>query len=310
MATRTRRNTIRVIDDPVVDHIVHEWLSAGSDTELGRFLGELSGDIFNGRRQLLQYIKMPGLKDVQYTASDGSKRTLPDEDVRKLKGIPSYVVHLQNLHGPSSAECMRLDPLDLTVPMYDDYQDFLEDFDINNPPQIDENLRLRSWEVRRSDPRVRNASSSTSNTSNTNTSNTSSTKSYGLKKTIEQFNVTLGDGAKFDAWNRAVIAVVGAMQMDWVLDPSLTPPQGSMDEEKFKSDNSFFYAVLCQKVTTKAGEKVIRDAPNGDGQLAYQELVTYYTKSQEGKNRKKILKNLIDTSRMPVNCKDKSNDLP
>ena len=66
MATRTRRNTIRIIEDPVVDHIVHEWLSAGSDTELGRFLGELSGDVFNGRRQLLQYIKNPGLKDVQY----------------------------------------------------------------------------------------------------------------------------------------------------------------------------------------------------------------------------------------------------
>ena len=82
MATCTRRNTIRIIDDPVVNHIVHEWLSAESDSELGRLLGELHDDIFDGRRQLLQYIKMPGLKDVQYTASDGSKRKLPEEDVR------------------------------------------------------------------------------------------------------------------------------------------------------------------------------------------------------------------------------------
>ena len=67
MATRTRRNTIRVIADPEVDHIIHEWLSAGPDTELGRFLGELSGDIFNGRFELLQYINNPGLVDAEYT---------------------------------------------------------------------------------------------------------------------------------------------------------------------------------------------------------------------------------------------------
>ena len=158
MATRTRRNTIRIINDPVVDHIVHEWLSAESDSELGRLLGELHDDIFDGRRQLLQYIKKPGLKDVQYTASDGSKRKLPEEDVRKLKGIPSYITHLQNLHGPSSAECTKIDPLDLTIPLYDDFQEYLEDFDIDNPTQVDEILRLRAWEVRRSNPRVQNTS--------------------------------------------------------------------------------------------------------------------------------------------------------
>ena len=225
MATRTRRNTIRVIDDPVVDHIVHEWLSAGSDTELGRFLGELSGDVFNGRRQLLQYIKNPGLKDKEYTGSDGNKRRLPEEDVRKLKGIPSYITHLQNLHGPSTAEYNKLDPLDLTIPCYDDYQEYLDDFNVDNPAQEDENLRLRAWEARRSRPRVQNTSPSINNTSNTSTSNKPSSRPQGLKKTIEQFNVTLEDGAKFDAWNRSVTAVVGAMQMDWVLDPSLTPPR-------------------------------------------------------------------------------------
>ena len=230
------------------------------------------------------------MKDVQYTASDGSKRKLPEEDVRKLKGIPSYITHLQNLHGPSSAECTKIDPLDLTIPLYDDFQEYLEDFDIDNPTQVDEILRLRAWEVRRSNPRVQNTSPSTNNASNSSTSNTSSSKSYGLKKTVDQFTVNLEDGAKFNVWNRGVIAVVGAMQIDWVLDPALTPPQGSKDEEKFKSDNSFFYAALYQKVKTKAGEKVIRDVPSGDGQLAYQELVNYYTKSQEGKNRKKILK--------------------
>ena len=230
MATHTRRNTIRIIDDPVVDHIVHEWLSAEPDSELGRLLGELHDDIFDGRRQLLQYIKKPGLKDVQYTASDGSKRKLPEEDVRKLKGIPSYITHLQNLHGPSSAECTKIDPLDLTIPLYDDFQEYLEDFDIDSPTQVDEILRLRAWEVRRSNPRVQNTSSSINNASNSSTSNTSSGKSYGLKKTVEQYTVTLDDGAKFDAWNRAVIAVVGAQQINWVLDPSLTPPQGSKDE--------------------------------------------------------------------------------
>ena len=65
MATHTRRNTIRIIDDPVVDHIVHEWLSAESGSELGRFLGELNNETFAGRRKLLQYIKNPGLKDVE-----------------------------------------------------------------------------------------------------------------------------------------------------------------------------------------------------------------------------------------------------
>ena len=80
--------------------------------------------------------------------------------------------------------------------------------------------------------------------------------------------------------------MVGAQQINWVLDPNLTPPRGSKDEERFKSDNSFFYAVLVQKVKTKAGAKVIRDVPNGEGQLAYQELVKHYTKSQEGKDRK------------------------
>lgn len=94
MATRTRRNTIRAIDDSEVDHIVHEWLSAAPDTELGRFLGELNDDVFSNRRKLLQYIKNPGLKDVEYTARDGSKRKLSDADVKALKGIPSYITHL------------------------------------------------------------------------------------------------------------------------------------------------------------------------------------------------------------------------
>ena len=309
MATRTRRNTIRAIDDSEVDHIVHEWLSAAPDTELGRFLGELNDEVFSNRRKLLQYIKNPGLKDVEYTARDGSKRKLSDADVKALKGIPSYITHLQNQHGPKNPLCERIDPLNLTIPSYDDYQEYLDDFDVDNPTQEDEHQRWTVWNIRRPDSNARNTSSSVNNTSNSSTSNTSSSKSHGLKKTIEQFTVALEDGAKFDEWNRGVIAVVGAQQINWVLDPSLTPPRGSKDEGRFKSDNSFFYAVLVQKVKTKAGAKVIRDAPNGDGQLAYQELVKHYTKSQEGKDRKKVLKNLIDTARMPVNRKDKSNDL-
>ena len=156
---------------------------------------------------------------------------------------------------------------------------------------------MEGWNIRRPDSRVQNTFSSANNTSNSSTSNTSSSKSYGLKKMVEQYTVDLDDGAKFNAWNRSVIAVVGAQQINWVLDPTLTPAPGSRDEDKFKSDSSFFYAVLCQKVKTKAGERVIRDVPIGDGQLVY------YHKSQEGKNHKKTLKNLIDTSRTPVNCR-------
>ena len=174
-------------------------------------LGELNDEALSSRRKLLQYIKNPGLKDVEYTARDGIKRKLPDADVRILKGIPSYITHKQNQHGPNNPLCKRIDPLDLTtIPSYDDYQEYLDDFDIDNPAQEDEDQQWKVWNIRRPNSNVQNTSSSITNTSNSNTSNTSSSKSYGLKKTVEQYTVTLDDGAKFDAWKRSVIAMVGA----------------------------------------------------------------------------------------------------
>ena len=77
--------------------------------------------------------------DAEYTEADGTKRKLPNEDIKKLKCINSYIIYLQNQHGPDTPMCERIDPLDLTVPMYNDFRNYLVSrFDIDNLATVDD----------------------------------------------------------------------------------------------------------------------------------------------------------------------------
>ena len=280
--------------------MVHVWLSAEPDTELGRFMGELQSSTFDKLEELLHYIKQPGLEDIEYPGSDGKKRKLPSEDVKKLLCVNSYVIHLHNEHGPDIPWCLKIDPFDIRTADNRDFHRFFLDFDEGKWTTVDKTHRWMVWSYKHQN---------TGPGSHTGPhAFTPSPKTQKLKPSVNDYD-EFTRGENFDAWNRSVTAMAGAHDIDKVLDSSLTPAPGTKEEDQYKIDNKFFYAMLCQKVKTAAGMRIIKNTPDRNGQLAYKRIVDHYTLSQEGKNRREVLKNLINTAKLPLNHNGKCNDL-
>src|SRR6056300_945097 len=145
MAANTRQTNPYNIQCDQCYHVVHVWLSADPDTELGRFMGELQSPTFDKLEELLHYIKRPGLEDIEYPGSDGKKRKLPSEDVKKLLCVNSYVIHLHNEHGPDVPWCLKKDPFDIRVADNRDFNRFLLDFDESKWTVVDKDHRWMVW---------------------------------------------------------------------------------------------------------------------------------------------------------------------
>lgn len=89
-------------------------------------------------------------KRFEYTGLNGKQCKLSTKDLNMLRCIPSYIVHLQNDHGPGTPYYRSIEPLDIKIADFLYY--FKEVHDPLHPVTIDNRIadsRLKMWEVSR-----------------------------------------------------------------------------------------------------------------------------------------------------------------
>ena len=104
----------------------------------------------------------------------------------------------------------------------------------------------------------------------------------GIKRDPSLFP-TLKDDRQHDVWHRQFNIQAHAQDVARVLDHNFTPVDDE-DEELFKEQNKYLYAVLSDVVRTDKGKSIIRKySTKLDAQLAYHELKDFHDHSTTAK---------------------------
>ena len=166
--------------------------------------------------------------------------------------------------------------------------------------ELDSEIQRASWRRRHPDsplnppePGTRRGGNSRTNT-NTTTATTSTPKPNTLKKALTNYQA-ITDDSQFEAWSLDFKTTAIAEGTNNVLDASYVP-SGDREERdhKHKGNSDYIFNVLSRHGKTPAIERTVREVMSGNhtytGQVAWDRVMTYYTKSQRGTNHARKLR--------------------
>jgi hypothetical protein len=146
------------------DHITQEWLDDSYD-----ICNLLRGENKTNLCLLKTFVRRPGLQlgSITFVNNEGDDSTLSDDQVYELKAVTSFLNHNQNWYGPTAVAGY----FDITTTTRDDHfllfiaeHDDLE----NNPVRQDNDLMIRSYEMR---TRIQDNNNNNNNNNNRSRSN-------------------------------------------------------------------------------------------------------------------------------------------
>ena len=119
----------------------------------------------------------------------------------------------------------------------------------------------------------------------------------GVKRDPAQFK-TFQNELYWDSWYRGFSATAMAQGLGNVLTATYIPSTVS-DIELFKSQQTYMYSVLIDRLQTDNSQSILRDHESDkDAQQIIAEVVTYYEKSSMAKNRASVLFSQITSMRL------------
>ena len=311
MATSNNNRSTRGSE---VSHIRDVWLGCGAaGSRLGKFLEPLGAKGYD-RRRLLHYIKDPGdpdrngreLMDIPFVDEDGNDDTLTYDEARILGCVPYYYNYLHNKHGTNSVAHMAEDRLDITQITEDEFLDWCYiAYSPDNPKthvEIDSEVQDASWRRRHPDSPLNPPERGTGrggSSRTTTTATTSTPKPNTLKKALTNYQAINND-SQFEAWSLDFKTTAIAEGTDNVLDASYVP-SCEREERDHKANSDYILNVLSRHGKTPSIERTVREVMSGNhtytGQVAWDRVVTYYTKSQRGTNHARKLRTDIHATR-------------
>lgn len=148
-----------------------------------------------------------------------------------------------------------------------------------------------------------------------NNSNFSGTQSNEEKelaaftKRIKASDQSFPDLKSTSGWNKFKSIMIARLTLckmgDIVQDGYVVPSSSRGDHQDavdlYDTKNLYLYTLLCEHVSTPAGEGFIRDHPN-DGVAIWKKLINHYEKEQPATLRKDTLYELFATSTLPKDC--------
>lgn len=279
------------------DHIMEVWLDAAAPDHPVALA--LRRGNYTTMRRLENLSRTPGdIDKLRYVPQgETDERELDDEQKEDIHAVHAYHNFLQNEHGPSS-ECGKID---ITLRDREDFLDYVSRiFDASNPTHYDDAWARRSMQARAIYARTTTSTTAAPATATTTTSSPDKALQQwdkGVKRDASAFP-TLTKDYEFDDFWLKFKAIAKAQQVDKVLDPTYTPPAGSIEEDLLQRMNEFVYSVLTTHIQTTRGEQIVKDFEDTtDAQKACEKLVKHHMESIAATKRAdKLFRDITSTS--------------
>ena len=184
----TRRN------QEYYDHIVQAWLNPDPDSH--DILCLLRGENKTNLRLLKTFVRTPRIQlgNITFVNDEGVDSTLSDEQVYELKAVTSFLNHNQNWYGPTAVA----GHFDITATTRDDFLLFIAEHDDleNNPIQQDNDLMIRSYEMRTRVQDNNNNNNNNNNRSRSNSQGSSRSTSPTVRRVVNQLLIQFSKGKR------------------------------------------------------------------------------------------------------------------
>jgi hypothetical protein len=119
----------------------------------------------------------------------------------------------------------------------------------------------------------------------------------GIKRDPTSF-LTLKDKRFQDSWRKKFVTVIGAQDLDHVIDPDYVSAD-ALEQEILDMKQKFVYSVLYDKVLTSNGKAILRTHfDKRDAEKAYAELLKHHTASGPANISARDIQNYFTTVKL------------
>jgi len=238
-----------------------------ADPESNDIVHLLRGENRTNLRLLRTLVRHPGLelRGMTFINEDEDEGTLSEKHVEELLAIESFQNYMQNWYGPPAVA----GTFDITTTTREDFITFMgQHSDLeNNPVLPDDDLMIRSYEMRTraQDNNKNNLSRSNSPRSSRSTPPPPPTNMNYLlvqynkeKRPLSDYTQHLKAVKEWSEFDRQLKALTHAHGVEKVLDEHYSPALGSDEEEVFNKMNALMYTVFVKLVTETRGLRIVK----------------------------------------------------